>query len=266
MASFLQNLINNATNSMTEGINKRVEDGTFNRLASKFSKGINSLGAGMVSIVNMAENAFGKVKDKVSQAKSDREQERAERRADKEERERKAEQLRAECLAMMEQGVVASGQSDDECDYVSPIALSDDFMDRLARIFDIQDEDDLHMLCLTRLTAQTALFFANCDGDYTEKERENIERFKDMVYEYLDGMSEGSSDAIEFLFDGIDRPCTIDEIMSMTHRFTDNLDDKDRKETIESIDWLVSQIVEADERADMQTDEYYKMWIKEFKL
>ena len=266
MASFLKNLINKATNSMSEGINKRVEDGTFNRLASNFGKGISNLGAGMVSIVSMAENAFGKVKDKVSKAKADREQERAERRAEKEERECKAEQLRAERLAMMEKEVVSSGQADDEDDYVAPIALSDDFMERLARIFDIEDEYDLHMLCLTRLTAQTALFFANCDGDYTEKERENIERFKDMVYEYLDGMHEGSSDAIEFLFDGIDRPCTIDEIMAMTHRFTDNLEDKDRKGTIESIDWLVSQIIEADERDDMRTEEFYKMWCKEFKL
>ena len=140
MASFLKNLINKATNSMSEGINKRVEDGTFNRLASNFGKGISNLGAGMVSIVSMAENAFGKVKDKVSKAKADREQERAERRAEKEERERKAEQLRAERLAMMEQEVVSSGQADDEDDYVAPIALSDDFMERLARIFDIEDE------------------------------------------------------------------------------------------------------------------------------
>ena len=154
MASFLKNLINKATNSMSEGINKRVEDGTFNRLASNFGKGISNLGAGMVSIVSMAENAFGKVKDKVSKAKADREQERAERRAEKEERERKAEQLRAERLAMMEQEVVSSGQADDEDDYVAPIALSDDFMERLARIFDIEDECDLHMLCVTRLTAQ----------------------------------------------------------------------------------------------------------------
>ena len=264
MASFLQNLINNATNSMSEGIKKRVDDGTFNRLASKFSKGINSLGSGMASIVSMAEDAFGKVKDKVSMAKTNREQERAERKAEKEERERQAEQLRAERLAMMEQEAEASGQSGDEDEYVAPIALSDDYMERLARVFDIQDENDLHMLCLTRLTAQTALFFANCDGDYTEKERKNIECFKDMVYEYLDGMNEGSSDAIEFLFDGIDRPCTIDEIMTMTHRFTDELDEKDRKGTIESIDWLVTKIIEADERDDMRTEEYYKMWCKEF--
>ena len=52
----------------------------------------------------------------------------------------------------------------------------------------------------------------------------------------------------------------------MTHRFTDNLEDKDRKGTIESIDWLVSQIIEADERDDMRTEEFYKMWCKEFKL
>lgn len=251
---------------MSEGINKRVEDGTFNRLASKFSKDLSSLGAGMVSVVSMAENAFGKLKDKVSEAKANREQERAERKAEKEERERKAEQLRAERLAMMKQKAETPEQTDDEEDYVAPIALTDEYMERLARTFDIQDENDLHMLCLTRLTAQTALFFANCDGDYTEQERENIERFKDMVYDYLDGMNEGSSDAIEFLFDGLDQPCTIDDIMTMTHRFTDELEEKDRKGTLEAIDWLVKKIIDADEREDTRTMEYYYMWRKEFGL
>ena len=157
MASFLQNLINNATNSMSEGIKKRVDDGTFNRLASDFGRDINSLGAGMVNLVSKAEGVFGKLKDKVAEAKAKREQERAERKAEQEDRERKAEQLRAERLAMIEKG--ESEPSDDEEPYVAPIALPDDYMERLARDFDIQNEDDLHMLCLTRLTAQTALFF-----------------------------------------------------------------------------------------------------------
>ena len=263
----MKNLINNATNSMSEEIKKRVDDGTFNRLASDFGRDINSLGAGMVNLVSKAEGVFGKLKDRVAEAKANREQERAERKAEQEERERKAEQLRAERLAMMEQEAEASGQSDDdEDDYVAPIALTDDFMERLARDFDIQNEDDLHMLCLTRLTAQTALFFANCDGDYTEQESEEIETFKEMVYEYLDGMEENSTDAIEFIFDGIERPCTIHDIMAMTHRFTDELDDKDRIGTLESIDWLVSKIIEANRRDDTRTEDYYNLWRKEFGL
>ena len=264
MASFLQNLINNATNSMSEGIKKRVDDGTFNRLASDFGRDINSLGASMVNLVSKAEGVFGKLKDKVAEAKAKREQERAERKAEQEDRERKAEQLRAERLAMIEKG--ESEPSDDEEPYVAPIALPDDYMERLARDFDIQNEDDLHMLCLTRLTAQTALFFANCDGDYTEQESEQIDTFKEMVYEYLDGMEENSTDAIEFIFDGIERPCTIHDIMAMTHRFTDELDDKDRIGTLESIDWLVSKIIEANRRDDTRTEDYYNMWRKEFGL
>ena len=273
MASFLQNLINNATNSMSEGIKKRVDDGTFNRLASDFGRDISSLGAGMANLVSMAEGAFGKLKNKVAEAKANREQERAERKAEQEERERKAEQLRAERLALMEKEqqscpapAEASSENDEEEPYVAPIALTDGFMERLARDFDIQSEDDLHMLCLTRLTAQTALFFANCDGDYTEKEREQIDIFKEMVYDYLDGMEEGSSDAIEFLFDGLDRPCSFDDILAMTHRFTDGLDEKSRLQSLESIDWLGNQIMNADKRQDMRTEDYYNMWRREFGL
>ena len=262
MASFLQNLINNATNSMSEGIKKRVDDGTFNRLASDFGRDINSLGAGMVNLVSIRYEEQKKREAEIERQRQ--EEERRRRIAEQEERERKAEQLRAERLAMIEKE--ESEPSDDEEPYVAPIALPDDYMERLARDFDIQNEDDLHMLCLTRLTAQTALFFANCDGDYTEQESEEIETFKEMVYEYLDGMEENSTDAIEFLFDGIERPCTIHDIMAMTHRFTDELDDKDRIGTLESIDWLVSKIIEANRRDDTQTEDYYNLWRKEFGL
>ena len=54
--------------------------------------------------------------------------------------------------------------------------------------------------------------------------------------------------------------------MAMTHRFTDELDDKDRIGTLESIDWLVSKIIEANRRDDTRTEDYYNMWRKEFGL
>ena len=91
---FLQNLINNATNSVSEGIKKRVEDGTFNKMATDFGNDVKGLGAGMVSIVDMAEKAFGNLKAKVAKSKAEREQERAERRAAQEERDRKEEEER----------------------------------------------------------------------------------------------------------------------------------------------------------------------------
>ena len=75
----------------------------------------------MVNLVSKAEGVFGKLKDKVAEAKAKREQERAERKAEQEDRERKAEQLRAERLAMIEKE--ESEPSDDEEPYVAPIAL-----------------------------------------------------------------------------------------------------------------------------------------------
>ncbi len=272
MASFLQNLINNATNSMSEGIKKRVDDGTFNRLASDFGRDINSLGAGMASIVDMAEKAFGNLKAKAAEAKAEREQERAERRAAQEERDRKAEQLRAERLAAMEQErdsecqPVSSAEDEDGEPYETPIPVPDDFMERLARDFDIQDEGDLEALCLVRLTAQTALFFANVDGDYTEREHKAIECFKEMTCDYLDGMEENAMDACEFVFDGVDRPCTINDIIAMTHRFTDGMDEKNREHVLACIDQIAAEVIEADTRDDTRTEDYYNMWRKEFGL
>lgn len=269
---FLQNLINNATNSVSEGIKKRVEDGTFNKMATDFGNDVKGLGAGMVSIVDMAEKAFGNLKAKVAKSKAEREQERAERRAAQEERDRKAEQLRAERLAAMEQKrdsecqPVSSAEDEDGEPYEIPIPVPDDFMERLARDFDIQEEGDLESLCLVRLTAQTALFFANVDGDYTEREHEAIERFKEMTCDYLDGMGENAMDACEFVFDGIDRPCTINDIIAMTHRFTDSMDEKNRETILGCIDQIAAEVVEADTRDDMLTEDYYDQWRSEFGL
>ena len=67
-------MINNATNSVSEGIKKRVEDGTFNKMATDFGNDVKGLGAGMVSIVDMAEKAFGNLKAKVAKSKAEREQ------------------------------------------------------------------------------------------------------------------------------------------------------------------------------------------------
>lgn len=270
--SFLSNLINNAANSMSEGIKKRVEDGTFNRLASDFGRDINSLGAGMVSIVSMAENAFGKLKDKAADAKAGFEQLAAERQQADEERRAAEEQERVERLAAMKapspEGETEGAQHSAPSKTVTP---TDEQIARLAEVFDLNDED-VRMYSMVRLTVQTALFFANCDGDYTKKERSCVDAFKDMIYENFEEfvVEDENGDKHEFelemLFDGIERRYTIDEIVTMTHRLVDGLSEDDRQTALESIDYLAKQIVEAEKRDDERTEFFYNKWRNEFGI
>lgn len=265
MASFLQNLINNAANSMSEGIKRRVEDGTFNRMASDFGRDINSLGAGMVSIVSMAENAFGKLKGKVADAKTKHEERAAERQQAEEQRRQQDEQERSARLAQLEQEQTERQTTDDEDDgeWELGITPTDEFMERLGKAYEVEDED-LRLFCVARLTAQTALFFANCDGDYTDKERDCVENFKEMIFQNINNLGEGGWDAVDSIFDEINRPYTIDDIITMTHRLVDSMDKDDRMSYLESIDYLASQIVEADVREDTNTEDCYEQWRREF--
>lgn len=272
MGNFLKNLINNAANSVTEGIKKRVDDGTFNRLASDFGNDVNSLAAGMVSIVGMAEKTFSKLKNKASDAKTHFD-ERAERlQAEKEQREHEAAEKRAAQLAAIEQEH-ARQQSDNNDDdkYVPGVEPVDDYIARLANVFYLDDED-ITCYGMTRLTLKVGLFFANCDGNYTARERQCIEDFKEMVAEHMSGfeMEDDNGQTLEFhpydLFDDIDQPSTIADIIQMTHRLVDGMSADDRKSTLEALDYLASQIVEADVRDDETTEVYYDDWRREFGL
>ena len=271
--SFLQNLINNAATSMSEGIKKKIEDGTINRMASDFGKDINSLGAGMASIVSMAEGAFGKLKGKVTEAKTNFEERVERRQAEKEEREREYAEERARRLAAMEQER-NEGQDNGEASdngYLPGVTPVDDYFVRVAKLFEL-DDDEIKLYGLARLTVQASLFFANCDGDYTKRERECVEDFKDMIASemVLFEVEDENGETLEFnsdvVFDNIEQVYTIDDIILSTHRLVDDMSEDDRRNAIDSIDYLVSQIIKADTRNDPRTEDFYDLWRREFGI
>ncbi len=261
MGTFLKNLISNAANSVNEGIRKRIDDGSFNRMAENVGEGVNSLAAGMVSLVGMAENAFGKLKDKAVDMKTQYEERVESRQAEREQMEREAAEERAARLAAMEQGR-AESQADSDDEYETAVKATDEYMARLAEVYEL-DDDDFTLLCMARLTTQAALFFANCDGDYTIRERECINDFKQMLLTELYSID---SEVLDLTFDKIDQPYTINDIIQMTHRLVDDMDEDNRRNTLESIDYLANKIVEADVRDDETTALFYDDWRREFGL
>lgn len=272
MGNFLKNLINNAANNVSEGIKKRIDDGTFNRMAENVGEGVNSLAAGMVSIVGMAEKAFGSLKDKAADIKTQFEERDERRQAEREQRQREAAEERAAQLAAIEEErAKQQANANDDDKYVPGVVPVDDHIARLANIFYLDDED-ITYYGMTRLTLKVGLFFANCDGNYTARERQCVEDFKEMVAQNMQGfeMEDDNGQTIEFhpydLFDDIDQPCTIADIIQMTHRLVDGMDNADRKNTLEALDYLASQIVEADTRDDETTEVYYDDWRREFGL
>lgn len=245
MASFLERLINNAANSVNEKIKEKVENGSFNRMAEGVGSGVSSLAAGMTRLIGMATKAFGEQREKSSKSSF----------YDVREEYEKAPSRPRTYLA-----------DDDEAGLVteSGMKVTDHFMARLAKKYEEFDDGDLSLLCMARLTVQTGLFFACCDNDYTARERERIEDYKEMVLDNIDGLTEDGWDALNHVFDDIEQPYTIDDIIRMTHRLVDDLDSKDYKRVIGCIDELIQAVLEADVRDDTIEKDYYDQWRREF--
>lgn len=255
MASFLERLINNAANSVNEKIKEKVENGSFNRMAEGVGSGVSSLAAGMTRLIGMATKAFGEQRENTSKSSFYDE---------KDEYEKTPSQPRSYQKVPSQPRTFLA--DDDETGLVteSGLKVTDHFMAQLANRYEEFDDGDLSLLCMARLTVQTGLFFACCDNDYTARERERIEDYKEMVLDNIDGLTEDGWDALNHVFDDIEQPYTIDDIIRMTHRLVDNLDSKDYKRVVGCIDELIQAVLEADVRDDTIEKDYYDQWRREF--
>lgn len=280
MGNFLKNLITNAANSVNESIKKRVEDGTFNRMAADFGNDVNSLAAGMANLVGMAEQAFDKLKEKAAD-KASQNRETGEHYEAYEPRETDAPQEpQAACVesetyqqpqpAYEPQGGYTPSEPfehDEELepdpDYVPGVLPLDEVISTIAKEYQL-DDYDIELYNMARMSMIAGLFFANCDGNYTKRERDCIEAFEDMLHDYIDG-SDG--DARNYIFDNLERPYTIGEVIGLTHRLVDSMKyDDDKRQAKESVDYIISHVVEADVREDNRTEAYYAQWRREFGL
>lgn len=280
MGNFLKNLITNAANSVNESIKKRVEDGTFNRMAADFGNDVNSLAAGMANLVGMAEQAFDKLKEKAAD-KASQNRETEEHYEAYEPREADAPQEpQAACVesetyqqpqpAYEPQGGYTPSEPfehDEELepdpDYVPGVLPLDEVISTIAKEYQL-DDYDIELYNMARMSMIAGLFFANCDGNYTKRERDCIEAFEDMLHDYIDG-SDG--DARNYIFDNLERPYTIGEVIGLTHRLVDSMKyDDDKRQAKESVDYIISHVVEADVREDNRTEAYYAQWRREFGL
>ena len=265
MATFLEKLLKNASTSVSEGIQKRIDDGTFNRMAEGVGSGLSSVMGGMATVVGMAETAFAKLKEKATSNDDGREDF---------DPSRYYQQPATEPQPIVTEENGVPGVFDDELEapqrHVVDISQVDNnFMERLIDKYDMEGDDYATYLESLRLTAQIGIFFAACDGNFTQREYECIERFKEMAVEYSDHCvyedADGNErDPMSEIFDEIDHPYTIDDIITLTHHLLDPMDEKQRKECLSYINELAQQVVEADYREDSLTDDYYEQWRSEF--
>ena len=252
MASSIEDFINRTAASMNAGIKGKIEDGSFNRLGEGLSEGVNGIAAGMISFIDMAKGAFGKLNEKASSLGKSKQTSTPPQTP-----------LQTPPPPPVQVAASTSIQTPPPPSVPVPpsILASDDFIANLAKEYGLGN-DEMTLLCSARLMAQTGLFFANCDGNYSDREHQSIEDFKSMMIENVNGVNRY---ALRHCFDDIDRTYSLEEILSMTHRLVDNMQDEERKRVISSIDDFIIQVMAAESHEAGPEQAYYERWKQDVK-
>lgn len=115
---------------------------------------------------------------------------------------------------------------------------------------------------LSILLIRTGLFFANCDGNYCEKEKMFVENFLKSL-ELNKILDKGSSE--KYITDNIGSKFNIDSIIADTNHFVNRLEDDERKPFIEMMDEYIQGIIKADNVIDPNEARYYNTWKETIK-
>lgn len=247
MASSIEEFINRTATNINKGIKEKIEDGSFNRLGEGLGEGVNSIAAGMVRFIGMAKDAFSKLNEKAEAIGKP-----------------KATQATGDVpppppapLQTPPPPFVASNQQEIVNKQPTP---ADDFITRLATEYELEDQE-VSLFSMARLTAQTGLFFANSDGNYSIHERQCIQDFQRMITDNVDGVNR---DALKHIFDNIEYPYTLDEILQMTHALVDGMEREERENVINNLDDFINQVMESGIQEGTQEASYYQCWCQEF--
>ena len=108
---------------------------------------------------------------------------------------------------------------------------------------------------VVKLMAKTGLFFANCDGNYDQRERDFIENFIssiEMVGDVDPALKQSLKDSLQ--------------IVSDTKDLTDGFNEDERKVILITIDNFISNVVKLDGELCQKEKTNYESWQKAFGL
>ena len=104
--------------------------------------------------------------------------------------------------------------------------------------------------------AKTGLFFANCDGVYTDREKDFVEGFVggiEMVGSIDDELKNDVLDSVNHTY-------TLDEIVDETKKLVENFNDDERKAILATINGFINKVMRADSKTNSAEQTAYKEW------
>lgn len=115
---------------------------------------------------------------------------------------------------------------------------------------------------VVRLMAKTGLFFANCDGQYAQPEKDFIEGFIAQI-EQIGTIDETLKKEVT---GAIDRKYTLEEIVRDTQEVLEGFNRDEQKAILLTIDAFVAKVIKADKRMAEAENANRMAWKKQFNL
>lgn len=115
---------------------------------------------------------------------------------------------------------------------------------------------------VVRLMAKTGLFFANCDGQYAQSEKDFIKSFIAQI-EQVGTIDEELKREVT---GAIDRKYTLEEIVRDTQEVLEGFNRDEQKAILLTIDAFVAKVIKADKRMAEAENANRMAWKKQFAL
>ena len=107
------------------------------------------------------------------------------------------------------------------------------------------------------LTAKAGLFFASCDGDFSQKERDFVEGYITSIEE----VGEIPSELKEALADTINHTYTLEEIIGDTLDLVEGFNEDERKAILFTLRQFILKAIASDSRVKEKEVAAYDQWL-----
>lgn len=107
-----------------------------------------------------------------------------------------------------------------------------------------------------KLMAKAGLFFANCDGNFSQRERDFIEAFLQNIQEVGDIEDELKKD----INDSLNHTYTIEGIIEDTKQLVDGFNEDERKAILFTMAAFIEKVITVDGNLECKEQDYFLQW------
>ena len=118
------------------------------------------------------------------------------------------------------------------------------------------------LISTIKLLAKSGLFFANCDGEVSDRERKYINTFLGNILEVGD-IDDELKNEVE---DSLNHTYTLEGIIDETKQLVDGFNEDERKAILFMLNHFIHKVVSADERVDSRERDNYAKWQQAFGM